>query len=300
MQEQQGAVLVGLDILAALDGMQWLRTGDAVAKRLGFSQPTVARYCDKALRTFDLTLERRDGEWELVGDTSILQLERHVHQLARWQGLRPLRLEATYWSAATYCTTLPPNWILGPSNIVGVQRNLQLLQERIVDGWIAGLPDLPTSAQPELCSIVLTRMPVFFTCSAEHPLLEKRKLAYSDLAEYPTLALPPGAYPRVEAALKSIGLWSDAVRMTRYRRDKWEGRTEEELVIGYGTPLSLRVSGQTIRRLPLLLPFQSGDAFVVRRTFESHPRVKDLLEHLLAAIRKLAEDDPEIAVQSLG
>ena len=72
------------------------------------------------------------------------------------------------------------------------------------------------------------------------------------------------------------------------------------MVIGYGTPLSLRVSGQNIRRLPLLLPFQSGDAFVVRRAFESHPRVKDLLEHLLAAIRKLAEDDPEITVQSLG
>ena len=258
------------------------------------SQSTVTRHCNKALRVFDLEIERRHGEWELVGDTRLLQMEREVHQQARWQGLRPLRLEATYWSASTYCAVLPPQWMLGPSNIVGVARNLKLVRERIVDGWIAGLPDLPSAEDPDLSCTVLTHMPVFFTCAPNHPLLKKQDLRYSDIAEYPTLALPPGSYPRVEAALKAIGLWNDTVRMTRYRRDKWEGRTEEELVIGYGTPLSLRVSGQAIRRLPLLLPFHSGDALVVRRDLQGHPRVSALLTHLRTALRQIATDDSEI------
>lgn len=154
--------------------------------------------------------------------------------------------------------------------------NLQLLQERIVDGWIAG-PDLPTAAHADLQATVLTRMPVFFTCAPGHPILKKRRLAFNDVAQYPTLALPPGAYPRVEASLKRIGLWNDAVRMTRYPRERWEGRTEAELVIGYGTPLSMRVSGQTLCRLPLQLPFDSGDALVTATDYHSHPRVIELL-----------------------
>ena len=123
--------MIGLDGLQALDGIQWLRTGEEVSRRFGISQSTVTRTCSKALQLFGLSMERREGEWELQGDQTILRLERRVHQLARWRGLRPLRLEATYWSAGTYCAALPPGWMLGPSNIVGIRRNFELLQERI-------------------------------------------------------------------------------------------------------------------------------------------------------------------------
>jgi len=291
--------LVGLEILAALDGLQWLRTGEQVAQRFGISQPTVARYCSKALRTFELSMERRDGEWELVGDQTLLRLERKVHQLARLQGLSDLRLEATYWSAATFCAEPPSGWLLGLSDIVGITRNHLLLRERIVDAWIAGLPDLPTPAQTELSATVLTRMPVFFTCAPDLPILEKRSPTIDDIAAYPTLALPPGSYPQVEASLKRIGLWNDAIRMTRYRRERWEGRSESDLVIGYGTPLSMRVSGGCLRRLPLLLPFESGDAVVTSSEHHRHPRLRDLLDELQARLRPLAEEEPEIQLQPL-
>jgi hypothetical protein len=55
--------------------------------------------------------------------------------------------------------------MLGHSNIVGVRRNMQLVQDRVVDGWLAGLPDLPNGDHPTLRAIVLSRMPVFFTCA---------------------------------------------------------------------------------------------------------------------------------------
>jgi hypothetical protein len=54
--------------------------------------------------------------------------------------------------------------MLGRSNIVGVKRTMQLVQDRVVDGWLAGLPDLPNGDHPTLRAIVLSRMPVLFTC----------------------------------------------------------------------------------------------------------------------------------------
>ena len=296
--------MVELDILEALDGIQWLRTGEEVSRHFPISQPTVTRYCKKALRVFDLDMERRDGEWDLLGDPTVLGMERRVHQLARLHGLRRLRLEATYWSASTFCAQLPPGWMLGPSNIVGLPRNQLLLQERIVDAWIAGLPDLPSDSTTgcsgtALSATVLTRMPVFFTCAPNHPILENRSISFDDIADYPTLGLPSGSYPRVEAALKAIGLWNDAVRMSRYRRDRWEGRSEEELVIGYGTPLSMRVSGGSLCRLPLRLPFESGDALVTATEHHNHPRLRDLIMHLQAQLKPLVEADPEIELLPL-
>jgi hypothetical protein len=286
--------LVGIQVLEALDGLQWLRTGEEVAKRFSISQPTVTRYCSKALQVFDLELERRDGEWELNGDQTILLMQRRVHQMARLQGLSALRMEAAYWNATTYCSTLPQGWLLGQSNMVGISRNFRLLRERVIDCWVAGLPDIPQCDDPELGAVVLSDMPVFFTCSPEHPILRRQQIDYCDIAEFPTLALPKGAYPLVERSLGALGLWNDGVRMTRYRRDAWEGRSEADLVIGYATPLSMMVSGGNLCRLPLLLPFRSGDALVARRELIGHPVFDALLDHLNARIALLSDDIEEL------
>ena len=256
----------------------------------------VSRNCSKALRVFELKMQKLNGEWEILGDQSVLRLERHVHQMARRLGRRPLRLEATYWSAPTLCTKLPSRWMLGRSDIVGIKRNFQLLNDCVVDAWLAGLPDIPGVDHPELTAIPITSMPVFFTCAPEHPLLQHRELSFNDIAEFPTLALPDGSYPLVESALRAIGLWNDAVRMTRYRRERWEGRAESELVIGYGTPLSLQVSGGALCRLPLELPFRSGDALVIRRELAKDQPVVELLEALTEQAREISASIPDMEV----
>lgn len=114
-------------------------------------------------------------------------------------------------------------------------------------------------------------MPVFFVANPEHPLAGKASIYISDIAEYPTLGLPAGSYPKVEKSLRSIGLWNDYVRMSRYCRDKWEGKSGSELTIGYGTSLSMEVSGGSLVRLPLNLPFNAGEAIVVRKEYLNHP-----------------------------
>jgi DNA-binding transcriptional LysR family regulator len=288
--------VIDLDTLAAFDGLQWLRTGEEVEKRFGVSGSTISRQSQRCLRRFGLRLERREGEWHVVGDATLLQMERRVHQTARWLGHRPLRLEATYWSGPLLATPTPPGWILGLSSIVGIPRNFQLVRDRIVDAFLTGLPDLPEPDDPDLTALVLSSMPVFFVAAPDHPLRGQSRLSLAEIARFPSLALPPNSYPRVEAGLRRIGLWNDPVRMNRYRRDLWEGRAEADLTIGYGTPLSLEVSGGSLVRLPLALPFRSGEALVVRRESLDHPKLLALRQLLLGRLRQLAERHPEIEV----
>ena len=296
MPEAACAEVVDQDGLAALDALQWLRTGQQVFERFGFSESSASRRCRRCLEIFGVELRRIDGEWCISGDDTLLQLQRQVHQLARWQGHRPLRLEATYWSGPLLCTPSPPGWQLGLTNIVGVGRNLQLVRERIVDAFLAGLPDVPEADDPELGVLVLSAMPVFFVARADHPLAGQGCLSVDDIARFPTLALPPGAYPKVETALRGLGLWNDPVRMGRYRRDLWEGRAEAELTIGYGTPLSMAISGGDLVRLPLELPFASGEALVVRRDNLQQPELARLATLLRARLRRQARRYPDLVV----
>ena len=90
--------MIEQDCLEALDALQWLRTGEEVYKRFELTQSSVSRKCQKTLAVFEIDLQRIQGEWCTIGDPSLLLLERRVHQHARFQGLRRLRLEATYWS----------------------------------------------------------------------------------------------------------------------------------------------------------------------------------------------------------
>ena len=284
------------DVLAAFDGLLWLRTGEAVAERLGCTPSTVSRLQRRCAALMGVNLERQAGEWQVTGDTTLLEMERDVHQMARFLKHRPLRLEATYWSAPLLCTPLPSRWLLGLCNIVGIARNLQLVRERIVDAWLAGLPDVPGEDDPELTSLVLCHMPVHLVAAPTHPLCRQPSVRLEDLQAYPSLGLPAGAYPQVEAALKAMGLWNTTVRMRRYQRELWEGQTEAAVTVGYGTALSLRLSDQQQVALPLQLPITSGEALVVRREHRHHPCILALATTLRRRLQRLAREHPEIVV----
>lgn len=259
--------------LDALDALIWLRTGQAAAQRLACRQSTVSRRVRHALKVFGLELERHEGEWRTLGDPTLLRMERRVHLQARWQQHTSLlRLEATYWSGPLLATPAPRGWLLGDANIVGVARHLELLRDGIIDAWLAGLPDVPGPDDPELCTIPLAWMPVWFVVATDHPLRQLACPTWEDVAAFPSLALPAGAYPQVEQQLRRLGLWNTPSRMARYDRALWEGRSEQELLVGYGTALSLELN-PTLQPLPLALPFSSGEALVVRRAQAQHPRL---------------------------
>ena len=167
---------------------------------------------------------------------------------------------------------------------------------RSVDAFLAGLPDVPAADDPELISVPLSSMPVFFVARADHPLASRPSVSLADIAHYPSLALPEGAYPLVEASLRALGLWNDPVRMHRYQRELWEARAEAELTIGYATTLSMVVSGGDLVRLPLELPFRSGEAIVMRRDLADQPERRALEHCLRQRLLRLAEAHPDLEV----
>ena len=290
--------MLSLESLASLDLCIWLRSGQAAGRHLALNQSSVSRKCGQALELFDLKLIKQDQEWSLQGDPTLLQLERRVHQLARWQNLAPLRLEATYWSGPLLATPEPEGWMLGMCDIVGVGLPLALMRQRVIDGWIASGPDWPDPDDPELVALPLCRYPVHLVVGPNHPLLNQGPITWDDVAAFPSLALPPGTYPKVEACLKQLGLWNAPVRMGRYRRERWEGQAEADLTIGYATVLSERVAGSLVR-LPLDLPLDSGESLVVRREFGQHPHTLALAAELHRRLEPFAAAAPEITLWPL-
>lgn len=182
---------------------------------------------------------------------------------------------------------------------MGVQRPLQWLNDRVIDAWLTGGPDWPEPDDPTFCTLQLCTMPVHLVVAPGHPLLlqlERRgPLDWDDVVAFPSLALPPGTYPKVEASLRALGLWSSPIRMARYRRERWEGKSEQELQVGYATVLSEQVAGQLVR-LPLQLPIRSGEALVVRREWAEHPSTLALAELLRQRLEPWAAAHGELVI----
>lgn len=294
--------MLSLDRLAALDLSLWLRSGQEAGQRLCISQSNVSRRAQQALRLFALALRKREQEWELEGPAqglALLALERQVHQTARWSGMGPLRIEGTYWSGPLLLTPTPEGWLGGRHDTVGVQRPLQWLNDRVIDAWLTGGPDWPEPDDPTFRTLQLCTMPVHLVVAPGHPLLQQlargEPLGWDDVAAFPSLALPPGTYPKVEASLRALGLWSSPTRMTRYRRERWEGKSEQELQVGYATVLSEQVAGQLVR-LPLQLPISSGEALVLRREWAEHPRTLALAELLRQRLAPWAAGHGELVI----
>lgn len=291
--------MVSLDKLAALDLCIWLRSGEEAARRLAISQPNVSRKVRQVLSCFALKLQIQQREWSLVGPAihlEMLAMQRLVHQVARWRGLAPLRIEGTYWSGPLLLSPEPQGWIGGRHDIVGVQRPLEWLRQGVIDAWLAGGPDWPEPHDPDFAVLPLCRMPVHLVVAPGHPLLERRDaLSWDVVAAFPSLALPSGTYPKVEASLRSLGLWSTASRMGRYRRELWEGKGEQDLMVAYATVLSEQIAG-TLVRLPLTLPLQSGEALVVLRRWAEHPRLLALAALLRRRLQPFAERHPELEI----
>ena len=289
--------VVELDWLAALDGLIWLRTGHQVEARLQIGQSSVSRLSRKCADVFGLSLARRGAEWHLNGDTTLLNLERRVHQAVRWTRGSPLRLEAQHLSGPLLCEPAPAGWIAGCFHFHEYERPLQLLREGVIDAWVASYPDVPAVTDPAIACIGLSRMPIWLVVDQSHPLLELgEQVTFADVAAYPCMPLPDGAFPKFQAVLAACGLWNGGTE-ERIRNPAWFGQVNsEDLLVGFATPLSLLLSGDGCRVLPLELPLEVGDALLVPRQYERAPKVLQLLADLRLRLESLAGAAPGMVV----
>lgn len=288
-------MIVSVETLSSFDCLVWLRTGENAARRLAVDQATIARTARKVAATFDLSLKKQAGEWQILGDRSLLDLERRSHQLYRWQMNLPLRVEAQYMSGPLFLEPQPAGWLTGNFDFLAVATPLQHLRSGVIDAWIGCYPDVPDPDDAELACVHLTRLPTRLVVAAGHPLLRlKEAITLEDVRAYPSLALPDGAFPKVQAALLELGLWSHPHAIERYDESQWEGKTADAVTVGYATALSLNRFAVPPVILPVPIPLEVGDTLVVRRRFADHPRCQRLLRLLRQRAEALARRHPDV------
>lgn len=280
-------VLVDEFTLEAFDHLIWLRSGTAAAAALNRSQSTISRQVRDTLEIFELSLQRRLGEQHLLGDTELLQLERHVQQLYRLRHGRRLRLEAGYWWKGALAQAPPPGWQCGTLDHVGPLQPLNLLRERVIDGWVYADPDLPDD-DPDLVVLRFTEAAPLLTATAGHPLHGQGSLRLDDCRAFPSLALPTGVVPGEERAWRALGFWTASCPMATYHPECWEGRCGDGLTLGYGWTLSLALEPR-LRPLPVEVPLRFSDALVLRRDVADELPFAALLQHLRRLVAPLAD-----------
>ena len=155
--------MVNLDSLAALDLVLWLGTTERAAALAHSNQSTVSRRSRTVLQTFQLRLARSRDGWMPRGNSSLLALERRVHQRARFLGKQPLRLQVPCWSHPRALRHLPEGWCANPQQSGWVCENpVGLLRDRVIDACLITPTQLPWPTE-DLLLLDLYRRPIELT-----------------------------------------------------------------------------------------------------------------------------------------
>lgn len=128
--------LVSAESLAALDHLQWLRTGSRAGEALNCSQSRICRAAKRCEEVLQIHLTKVDSEWITTGDTTLLAAERHVHQRYRWSKAQPLRLDGHQALLRELSALKPLGWCCGNLDNTCDQRLSYLMEQRILDAWL--------------------------------------------------------------------------------------------------------------------------------------------------------------------
>ena len=139
--------MVSLDLLSSFDGMIWLQSGKKVGALFGQHQTTISRNQKKCAQAFGIKLQKISSNWQPQNDSPLLQLERVVHQVARFQGKSSLRLDANRWIDSSIFNPPPPGWLVSSAKNGTTSHSLECLQQRIVDVCLYPFADIPEESQ---------------------------------------------------------------------------------------------------------------------------------------------------------
>lgn len=267
--------------LAAFDLLIWLRTGLAASKPLHCTQSTISRKARRVAASFAIKTRRVEQEWITSGNTALLQLEREVHQLRRLILGQGLRLEAETWPGRSLALPIPDGWQAGSFDRIGLQRPLQLLNERIVDAWLTlNRADLQLDADSGFTSFVICSMPWQLMTDHNHPLAKENELTLNDLEQFPALAITDGKLPVLERTLKNAGLRNEPVDPChQYSEKDWCGRTKDQLSLCYGVELVRLLDGELVA-LDFQLNAIAEVCLVIRKDITEHAPILQLVDTL--------------------
>ena len=282
--------MVALEQLEALDLVQWLRSGAAAARSSHCDESSITRRTRASLKALGLQLSR-GSEFGLVGHATLLDLQRLVHQQARFLGHRPLRLDATHYIRQQLCAPPVPGWVLGPCDHRGNGAMLGLLQGRVIDALITtDLKGLPSC--PELTVISLWDWPGELVVSSCHPLAHERGLNRGDIDMFPMLTLPDDLYPELASAIHAMG-FGGTILLNRYDVGSWDLITEDAKTISYGSCISL-AANTNLSPLHFKHGFIGGEALILLTEWLDNPAISLLLEDLRSRQKILQQKFPQL------
>ncbi|WP_094555345.1 response regulator transcription factor [Synechococcus sp. 1G10] len=269
--------MVDLDRLEALDTLIWMRGSDAAAIAIFATQSTIIRRSRHALQAFGVSLQRGHGTWRVSGDSDLLDLERRIHQEARFCGNRRLRLHMPWWTSSLINAELRKQvairWTAHPDGVRNREDDpISLLKNRVIDA----------------CFVTPTQMPVV------DPDLSVIDLYQSDIH---LMALTDDRVPFLDAHHEANGfrlqLFDFLPQSCRAASRAWFDRhvdmedleakqlatSQPTANFAYLTPNMAQAAG--IHVTPLCLtPRPYVERLVVRKEYRYHPDVEQLLAAL--------------------
>jgi hypothetical protein len=272
------------EALIALDHLCWLGSGRDVAERMGCNPSTISRKAEACAVSLGLVLRKRGGFWNLHGDGDLLQAERDLHQRYRLAGYGPLRLELSADLAIPLASPPHPSWCSGGQRHFTFRRPLELLVQRVIDGWLCSFcEELPSEEGSSWQVLELARVPLLLLADGHHPLLACNGGDPADaeaLRRCPCLTLPDHCQPRRQALLRSLGLANQMLALERHDPLKWDAPLGDGRTIRPGLVFELR-HHPAWRSLSLSLAHQAHVGLVVRRDVAAHQATQELHAALL-------------------
>ena len=176
--------MVAPEELEALDLICWFGNCHDAAQLAHCNQSTISRRSQHVLKLFKLNSSRHHPCHPQPWSTTLLRMEREVHQLYRLSAGSRLRLHVPYWASRLLNNQLAPSWILNPAKQKEpVGSPLRLLEDRVIDAWIAEPAQRPADDDTTFACFDLYQAPLQLcsTLEADNPLLCEANLSRQDV-----------------------------------------------------------------------------------------------------------------------
>ena len=298
--------MVSPEELEALDLICWLRNGDDAARLAFCNQSTISRRRQQALKVFNLSPSHGLVPNPQAGPTSLLQMERQVHQLYRLSGRSRLRLQAPYWASRLLGNQLAPGWMVNPATEKEpVGAALGLLEDRVIDAMIAETSQRPADDNPRFVCFDLYEVPLHLCADiladnqASKSLSFEKGLSADDV--------------RVLSLVKPQGFLSPETKGCAIQLFNHLYGDAPVADCGSGQPREVRAPVTFLmahhpkafgdfrhyRRVDSRCNFRVKESLVVLRGLEESPGVLALLEILSSSYLDHLKDHPEVVIDKI-
>lgn len=260
--------------LDAFDCLQWLGSGALAGQFLQCSQATISRQARSVTHFLQLRLQRQADGFKAAGNhLDLLQLEREIHQLFRFNGRGWLRLQVPAGGRAHLLSSLPLNWRCGPCRPKeAFVSPMDLLSNLVVDACIVQPTQLAQMDPDRIWSIPLFSSPLQLVSLDGEP--GKRFDLQSGRAALVHLPWVPLVTRRAIEGLHRGLVGPEALPAQ-----------ERTLPVTYVNSLALQF--ERYRPLEVALNRQTGDHLVCLREHRQQPALQVLLEVLQDSLFRL-------------